>query len=546
MSDISGLSIMKKIEIDRNHIDNFVLETTEGTKRVKEKFHRQAVENRNAYTQKQITIFQNYLDIIKNTLSQRYKELLPIDKSIEYADGLDQINDLLFLVHLNSNISSSFKLKLDFIVSSIQSDTSLEELNAILKKFIDKFHEFGFSLSIDDFKYTMFTEEYMRSFFLNSDFSLMKDTFEKIYFMCPDIKLHLKMNLQSILASYEEKLKKYTISLKNQKLQQYSINNSNVLDKYVSVRYEVGNKIATDEYYNMEVFLNAKRKISDYVDGAAARKKTYDMFAYNEDYDSLSEDDKNSFNSAIMGFYLTLNELKKYFRYEFILKDLLERYKNKDAAKNQYLSKKKEIDKEEKTRIGIYKNYLKASGVGFLAKKNEEKMKDSMLKMNAQINKLNALYTEFRDLEITNNLSQMSESASIYDLFMASLNSFSFLENMFSNNEDFVDSDLEKVVEDYLRFLYNPNNGFLRKINVFTEYDVVEVVADKYKLLHLNVSSDMISAENIDSTLESLRFINLIQNIEKSSISLHDIDIICRINDIFKENDEQSEEENNG
>ena len=65
-------------------------------------------------------------------------------------------------------------------------------------------------------------------------------------------------------------------------------------------------------------------------------------------------------------------------------------------------------------------------------------------------------------------------------------------------------------------------------------------MADKYKLLKLNVTSEMISAETIDSTMESVSFINLIQNIERSNTSVHRIDILCKMHEIIGENPDDS------
>ena len=150
-------------------------------------------------------------------------------------------------------------------------------------------------------------------------------------------------------------------------------------------------------------------------------------------------------------------------------------------------------------------------------------MKNSMLKMNEQIKKLNLLYEEFYDLEITNNLNKLNDSSSIYDLLMMSLSSFDFLEEKFTNNEEFNNISLEECVEEYFKFIFNPNNIFLRKVNVLVEYNIAEIVSDKYRLLNLNVTEEMVNKENIDSTMESVSFINLIQNIEKSDISLEKI-----------------------
>lgn len=542
MSNMDDFSIVKEIEIDHTHIDNFVMETNEGTKRTKEKFYNEAVNNRNDYVQRQRSIFNQYKIECENEMIQRVKQLMPEDKSSLYEKGIKEVEQLLNLVKLNSNISNGFKLGIDFIIASITDDTSLENLNDILKQFIDRFQEFGIILSIEDFKYTMFTEKYMNSFFANSSLDVMKDIFEKIYFACPDIKMQIKMNLHDIVKKYHDKLDKYVICLRDKQFTEYQVTSQNVIEKYVVVRYQSGNEIAVDPYYNTILFTEGHKKITDYLEEAPARAKNYNSFALNEDYGALSDDEKNHFNSAMMGFYLTLNELKKFYRYEFILKDLLERNKDKASAKGQFASKKKEIDKEEKKRLSIYKDYMKANGVGFLAKKNDAKMKDAMLKMNEHIRNLNTLYEEYRDLEITNNLNQLNDSASIYDLFMMSLTSFDFLEKKFKKDEVLAEESLEKNMEEYFRFIYNPNNNFLRKINVFADYDIVSVVADKYRLLNLNVDSEMIDPDNIDATMDTVSFINLIQNIERSPITLHEISVLCQMKEILSKTDNNSSE----
>jgi hypothetical protein len=235
-----------------------------------------------------------------------------------------------------------------------------------------------------------------------------------------------------------------------------------------------------------------------------------------------------------MSFYLTLSELKKYYKYEFIITDLLAKYKDRVNAKSKYDNLLKEIKKEEGTREKIYKNYLKSLGIGFLSRKNSVNEKNAMLNMNEQIKKLDSLYTELNGLEISVNLNSLNESSSIYDLFICSLTSFSFLEGKFSG-EDFSDKSLMENVQDYLLFIYNPNNDFLREINALIEFDIASIVADKYRLLNLNVNSESINVDNIDSNLDAVLFINLVQNIEKSNISIDEINYLCQMKKIIED-----------
>ena len=534
MTNLDESPVIKEININKNHIDNFILDTKEGTKRVKEKFHKNAVNERNKYIHKENIKFSDYKVLIENEMVERLKKIMPIDKTNQYTSDLVKVNNLFELVKLNCNISNTFKLKLDFIISSINENTSLDELNISIKKFIDKLKEIGITLTINDFKYTMFTEQYMSSYLKNYKFNNMKEIFEDIYFNCPDIKLQLKMCLINIINIYKKKIDLYVKNYTTTLFEKNEINSSDVFFKYKSLRNSIGSTMAKDEYYNTKIFLDDKLKISDYLEDSAARSKNFNTFTTN--YDLLDEYGKNSYNNATMGLYLTLNELKKYYNYEFIIEDLLKRYKEKDSAKTNFMSKKKELDKEEANRQKIYKEYLKASGIGFFAKKDNIKKKNTMLKMNEEIKKLKSLYDEYNDLEITYNLNRLSESASIYDLFMISLSSFSFIEKMFTTNENFNENDLYSNVDDYFKFIFNPNNDFLRETNALVEYNLTNIISEKYKLLDLNVTEESINKDNIDATLDILRYINLIQNISKSNISLNTIYNIYQMTKITAEN----------
>ena len=534
MTNLDESPVIKEININKNHIDNFILDTKEGTKRVKEKFHKNAVNERNKYIYKENIKFSDYKVLIENEMVERLKKIMPIDKTNQYTSDLVKVNNLFELIKLNFNISNIFKLKLDFIISSINENTSLDELNISIKKFIDKLKEIGITLTINDFKYTMFTEQYMSSYLKNYKFNNMKEIFEDIYFNCPDIKLQLKMCLINIINIYKRKIDLYVKNYTTSLFEKNEINSSDVFYKYKSLRNSIGSTMAKDEYYNTKIFLDDKLKIGDYLEDSAARSKNFNTFTTN--YDLLDEYGKNSYNNATMGLYLTLNELKKYYNYEFIIEDLLKRYKEKDSAKTNFMSKKKELDKEEANRQKIYKEYLKASGIGFFAKKDNIKKKNTMLKMNEEIKKLKSLYDEYNDLEITYNLNRLSESASIYDLFMISLSSFSFIEKMFTTNENFNENDLYSNVDDYFKFIFNPNNDFLRETNALVEYNLTNIISEKYKLLDLNVTEESINKDNIDATLDILRYINLIQNISKSNISLNTIYNIYQMTKITAEN----------
>lgn len=534
MNSIDDFPLILQMNHDKTEIEEFVLETPKGTKRMKESFYEKASNERNHLVEEKIAFYEETSKMITEEMKKRLSILMPSDCSDSYLKMEEDVSNYLSLVILDSNSSPSFKLGLDVIVASINDMTSLEALNEKIRLFIEKLQEYEIPLTLNDFNYTMFTEMYMKTYLENPNYESLKASFEKIYFMCPDIKLQLKMNLEYIIQKYDKELSNAVMVLKERYMREYGISKEDSLVQiYIDSRLQLGRQRANDEYYNTMEFLEGNRKIQDYVEDAPSRIKTYNQFAMNGDYTSYPENEKKAYNEAMMGLYLTLNELKKFYHYEGILTELIEYYKEKDQAKTSFFNKKKEIEKEEKKRADLYKQYCKSLSGGLFKKVNYDKQKSLMLQMNEQIKKLRGLYSEAKDLEIKYQVSFLKNTSSLFDIFLISITSFPFLEKMFSK-EEYNELSLEENIQEFIKFLYNPNNMFMRNVNGFVEHDIVEIVAQKYRLLNLNVSVDMISKEAIDATLKDVSFINFIENVESSKISISTISHICEIHQILE------------
>ena len=528
-------TILEQIEIDKTHINDFPLETEEGTKRAKEKFYEKAVTERNQYVEKQIQTFEEYSNEAIEEIKKRYQEQLPISKEETFQGEKDKLKEYFELVKLNANLSDSFHLKLDFLIASIKDHTSLEELNNILFLFIEEMKKNGITLGIEDFQYTMFTEEYMTSFLENSSYESMKPIFEKIFFTCPDLKIHLKMCLHDIIKRHEKELKEAYQKKKEGDFSAYQVDSNTVIDTFIHKKNDLNDQMDMDSYLLSKPFLEGELKIADYLNDSPTREKNFDSFSLLGPYKELDDSNKKDFNEAIKDLYLTLKELKNYYGYQFIVDDLKERYKSKDSIKTTFQAKEKEYFTEEKNRLKILKAYKKSLGIGFLAKNNPVKAKLSKQKINEEILKIHTIYDEYLDLNMTKEIAELNESSSIYDFFITSLKSFSFLEKSFEKDESFSENKLVDNMENYFEFIYHPNNYFLRKMNAFREEAVEDIVSEKYRLLNINITSEMINKEMIDSTMESILYLVRIQNIEKSPISIERIHELCQMKDILKD-----------
>lgn len=528
--------IDKEISINSEHINTFKLELESGTKKMKEKFHKSAVKERNEYVEEQIKKFDEYQVEVYRLLKLRVNSLLPSDKSNHYDSLKKNIEkEKQIIVFNNSDYSIDFKLGIFKLISSIDinDDVSLNTINNTFLNIIKIFEDASIKLTISDFTYSMFTEKYMHVFLDNIEKNnrfeeVMKKCFDSIYWECPDIIKHLKLNFWSLLEKYEEKLKIYTDTVSYQLLQKTGYDKNSLIDKYLGNVNKYNLEVSRDEFYNLDSFLSKKKNVLDYLDDSATRVKNLDQFVIDGEFKDI--EDSSKFYDNMVELAHTLSVLKLYYRYEFIIKDIQDKYSKKDANKSVFSNKLKEVNTEEGKRKKIYNDYLKACGKNLFHKVNEEKIKSNKLAINEEILKLDTLYNELHDLEIVELINKKVNSTdSLYDLFSLSYESYYYLEKMF--NEHFKDSDdysFEEELNKYFDFIYSPYNDFLKKINGFSMVDVSSVITDKYRLLGINVTNDNISVDNLDSFMDSVNYVKFIDDILKGDLSFDDINVIVK------------------
>lgn len=536
MIRMSSTKIDKEISINNDHINTFKLELESGTKKMKEKFHKSAVKERNEYIEEQIKKFDKYQVEVYRLLKLRVNSLLPSDKSNHYDSLKKNIEkEKQIIVFNNSDYSIDFKLGIFKLISSIgiNDDVSLNTINNTFLNIIKIFEDASIKLTISDFTYSMFTEKYMHVFLDNIEKNnrfeeVMKKCFDSIYWECPDIIKHLKLNFWSLLEKYEEKLKIYTDTVSYQLLQKTGYDKNSLIDKYLGNVNKYNLEVSRDEFYNLDSFLSKKKNVLDYLDGSATRVKNLDQFVIDGEFKDI--EDSSKFYDNMVELAHTLSVLKLYYRYEFIIKDIQDKYSKKDANKSVFSNKLKEVKTEEGKRKKIYNDYLKACGKNLFHKVNEEKIKSNKLAINEEILKLDTLYNELHDLEIVELINKKVNSTdSLYDLFSLSYESYYYLEKMF--NEHFKDSDdysFEEELNKYFDFIYSPYNDFLKKINGFSMVDVSSVITDKYRLLGINVTNDNISVDNLDSFMDSVNYVKFIDDILKGDLSFDDINVIVK------------------
>ena len=535
----NNISIIKEIEVDKNHIDNFPLESEKGTKKLREKFHRNAVSERNKYIDKQIHLFNYFSRRVYLELDSRMSKLMPINNEEmfnEMSSTIDKYEKLV--IEINDMLSVGVKMGLDILLSSINDTISLDKLNETIGLFIAKFKEANIELVVDDFSYSMFTKTYMEMYFENHNKSDFRDTaavcFEKVYFECPKIIMHIKMCLRHIINKYNTQLCQYMDDVVQKKLTEEEIEKKQVIPLYLRSRTELMWAMEKDPFRKLDNFLKKKENVSDYLIDSFVREKKFSTFALGGSYNALSEEEKAKYNVVIKDFYGVLTELKEFYRYEEILKDLIKRFKDKESSKTTFEQKNKEFLESDKVRQKLLKDYFESGKPKLFKFLKKDLTKVSKLHINEELVKLNQLYGELDNATFNNKLaSTLDDASSIDDIFEASLLSFSYIEKkfieMFGTDENF---DLEKEFSRYIKFLFSSFNDFLRKVNGLVDYNITEIIADKYKILGLNVNVDDISKEKIDVTRDILEFVISSLCIEENKLNSDRMNYICKIKEI--------------
>lgn len=526
--------INKDISINTKHIDEFELELKSGTKKMKEKFHNKAIKERNAYINKEIDKFTRYQKDIYKLIKKKVNEIYPKDNTLEYDKYREKLSNYKkTIIFNNDKYSSFFKLNIFSLISKIDIDdsVSLNDINDILSKIFNIFKDAGVNLNAEDFSYSMFTYEYMSLFinsFDNNNFNdIMKKSFDNIYWECPDIIKHIKLNLWFLMDKYKEKLDIYSKSRAIELLNSTGLSKNELLNNYLKDISNLDKMLARDDFYNLEMFMSKKKNILDYLVDSSTRTKNFDQFVIDGVFADIT--DTSKFYNVMVDFAHTLGVLKMYYRYEFIIKDLQDKYNKRDENKTLYEQKLKEIKTEEDKRSKIYNDYLKAAGKkGLFHRVNPQKEKSTKLEINEEILKLVTLYDELHDLEILDMINKnITNVSSLYDLFALSYNSYYYLEKMFKEHfaED-TNFSFDEELDKYFDFIYSPYNEFLTKIYAFTNSSVPFVIVDKYRLLGINVTGDNINNDSLDTFMDTVNYVKTVYDISKSKLSLENINFI--------------------
>ena len=517
---------LNEIEALKKKIESFPLKIDKGTKKMKEDFHETKVNERNTLVKNEIEKYKKINESIKNKLENIKTNLLPKDEKIDYKALEDDIkNKKKLLINTNEFANEEDKLGLTYIIESIADldDSNLNDINILIKKYIDKLSNIGINLTLDDFNYSLYTNIYMKEFLSNKDNpsfqDVMKKTFDNIYWSCPNLIYEFKLMLRKIFETKEKEIKKaHSLIAKDETIKDNYIN---ALNNYKDIKFK-------DKFNLVNPFLDGTKNPDDYFEDSVSRVKAFDRFIVSGTFNELDDEQKKKYYSDIDKINYLVEELESYNIFKPFIDEVIKRYKNKDNLKDVFKNKAKEISKLDGERKKIVSKILPHKALfKYVDNTKDEKL---ILKENEAIKNIISNLDEYEtnktdDLIIT----KLKDTSTYLDIIKLLASNYMMFKVLYKALKIEINDDLlfSKLTE----YAYNPNISFTDDINIFNEMEISDIISNKYKLLGINLLKEDIT-DGIENLKSDLDFVNDVRCIIENGISFEDLHLINEINSL--------------
>ena len=526
MEENNVKEILEKIDVYKEILSNMPV----NTKKNKEKY----IEEINKLEEMYKTYQKQVLAEFVRRYQEKMKEIIP-DKTIEEIQN--EIKDLQELYNdLNEMNTSYEKMKIDRIIYRIRKfyKENLDSINYEILKYIKLFEKVDIKLTVQDFQYSQYTSEYMQVFFEEKEnieehkySKKLKDTFEDIYWKCPDIIVHLELNLRYIYLNNESKIDKFYVKKQNEILKE-GRSKENIKQIINNLKQKLYEKKSIDKYTIINRFFDGELKLADY-------KKEKVKSEYNKlltvDMSELSDDRQKEVYDNIIKFLENLYEYKAYLNLKFILDDMKMIYKEKDNYKNIYNTDIKEITTLEKNLQKLSKNLEKKTVFG--GKKSSEQ---NNAKYNELINEIREKYKKLDQDKIYNKVyEKINEQSTIYDIFYFANSFENYVRDTVIKYFPTVEvQEIDEKVKELEDFVNYQKIKIVNNINIQEEKDIALIIKDRYSLLNFNITKKDLDEDNIESLTKTLKKLKRDIDFKSAGMPIKEIEELCDIKELLE------------
>ena len=380
-------------------------------------------------------------------MKKRIEKLEEIKKSEEVIKLEEQIAEKERTLHVINKYKTSYeKMDLDRILFNLNVfyRKNLDVVNEAIQKAIEKFKEVGIPLMPKDFTYSKYANEYMVVFFQemekgNVNSERIKTEFEKIYWKCPDIIIHIRLNILYIYTENEKNIDKYYEKKQEEALR--NVTADQLLIEHKDIKTELIEKEEADKFNIINAFYTAKLNTKDYTEKLI--KASYEKFIPKTTLAQIDESKKAEIDINLRKLLNSLWEYKNYLKFKFIIDDIKKKYAEKEQNKNAYAQTQKEIQTRESKLVKLN---AKINGTGLFKKPNE--------KLNTEANNLileiKQLYIELDRNKIKEKIFQeINENSTVFDALKLASSYYTYVYYCIQDNiKEITEEEIEQKYKD--------------------------------------------------------------------------------------------------
>ena len=488
--------------------------------------------------------YQRYLNDIILEIKRRANRINSIKENIEIKELEKTLEDFKQL-DLFGCVNTSFeKMKLDETLFGIRKfyNNNLEKVNNNIADCIKKFECAGIKLTEEDFNYCPFVKRYMQKFFEehkkgNVNSQEMKETFEKIYWECSDLIIHIELNIRYLYLKNQKEIDKNFATNRKEILKKLETSEDDYIEKYKQIQQELDEVKFSDKKIFLDKFINKELDLNEYDDSIIEKQYSKMLPEPSETY---TKTQLSEIKEHIVKLSKSIEEYNNYSKYKFIIDKVLKIYDGKETYKNVYEKQKKEIQKLESKLAKTNKKYQKAykrRNSLFFRRKSEEKLKQISTDINTQILKLKEIYRQL-DIDKANEkiATTLTDNSTIYDaMFLASAYYTFLVETIIEEFEGIPEEEINEKINEFRNFVISPYITILNNVTIKENKNIVLMIKDKYNLFNINISKEDFEEGAIDSLMETVKHITNKCYLEKSKLDLEDVSYIIKANQLLAE-----------
>lgn len=476
--------------------------------------------------------------VILNEIQERYDKYLDVredPKILELSKSIEGFDNIALFNELNTPFE---KLGLDKICHSLSSyfEGDLKLLNNNINLFLEIFQNFDITLSEDDFNYSQFVNDYMKEFFRERSKGLLdsdnlKKVFEQIYWKCPNIVTHIEVNMRYLYYINSKKIEKELDSRNEKVLGYMQLDKNELVKKYFELNKDLIKMRRKDAKYIWDKFYTEEWKSKEYSEKEMS--VLYDRLSTKRFFE-CSKDEQEEINKNFGKLLNTLEEYKVYIRFKYIIDDLVIKTRNKDSFKGAYESKNKELRKKEQELLKESKKNkqnIKLSRIPFLKffrKKLERKIYEFPVTSNAQIKEIKKLYDELDVEKVNKRIEEfVDDNCSIKYMFKIATSFYTYAYNLVKDHyKDEEGFDVQAELQVLIDFIDQPYKVMLNNIKLVEEPNIANIIANRYKILNINIIEENLESDNIEAYMADVEKIVNYHNITRSGVSLDDVTFV--------------------